>query len=451
MPARADTVELRDGRKIRGDSCRREGDEILCLRAGGTIGFPAGEVVAIHRSESPDAPRRIRPPRPVRGASTAASPDRAPLPGPLAPGSAGLPDDDALLAARIATLEGSLRGGPGEEALRREGALLHTLVGNRHFAAGRYDEAERSYRRARDHDPDLRAARINHATALIHLDRLDTAGAIARLLIAEDPDDPLALVLGGEIAFRENRLDEAIALWDRAARHGGVAGIEDRLEKAGRLRAAEVGFDRVADARFDLRYDGAEAAPEIADAILRHLDGVFDALVARLGHVPSRPIGVVLYPRTSFHEATESEDWVGGLFDGLVRIPVGGLDRVTPRMAGVLAHELTHAFLTTQTRNNAPRWIQEGYAQVMEGKRAGRSAGAIAAIRATGGREPDPEFTYLKSLSQMEFFLDHWSDAGLRNLLDHLGRGTDIDTSLRRVTGLGYEDFLRAWGDWLDR
>jgi hypothetical protein len=171
-----------------------------------------------------------------------------------------------------------------------------------------------------------------------------------------------------------------------------------------------------------------------------------------MAHVPERSIGVVLYPRRSFKEATASPDWVGGLFDGQVRVPIGGLTRLDSSIRRVLTHELAHAFITSKTRGNAPRWVQEGYAQVIEGRSAMGLRQALAqAFHILGGTASAGEFTYPKSLSQLEFFIETWSESHFLELLDQLGRGTDIDASLRSVTGLGESEFLSAWGAWLER
>ena len=44
-----------------------------------------------------------------------------------------------------------------------------------------------------------------------------------------------------------------------------------------------------------------------------------------------------------------------------------GTDEVTPDLARVLKHELTHSFVGQKTHGRAPTWLQEGIAQWMEG------------------------------------------------------------------------------------
>ena len=53
---------------------------------------------------------------------------------------------------------------------------------------------------------------------------------------------------------------------------------------------------------------------------------------------------VLLYPNQDFRDITRAPNWVGALNDGKIRIPVSGLTQMTPDLARVLKHELTHSF-----------------------------------------------------------------------------------------------------------
>jgi len=443
---RADVVELMSGAMIAGDNCRRTAVEVVCGRAGGTVAFASDQVVRIHRSGRTIATLPVQsgpgptPPPLLR---------EAPVPEPL--------DGDEAILARIEALvaEGSADAAARARTAPTIAGLL-TWLGNRQAQAGDLPAALERYRSAMDHDPASRIARTNLAATLLLLWRHAEAGTLLSGLVADAPDDPHALLLLGEVRFREGAVDEAIALWDRAARLHPPAAIQaeiaGRLAGARRLMAAEAGFERTDSAHFSLRYDGEQASPELAGEILAWLDATFDQLSLRMAHVPERTIGVVLYARRSFREATASPDWVGGIFDGQVRAPIGGLAHLDASIRRVLTHELAHAFITSKTRGNAPRWIQEGYAQLVEGRSALELRPALAqAFRILGGAESASEFTYPKSLSQLEFFIQAWSESHFLDLLDRLGRGTDIDASLRSVTGLGQMEFLSAWGAWLEQ
>ena len=53
----------------------------------------------------------------------------------------------------------------------------------------------------------------------------------------------------------------------------------------------------------------------------------------------------VLYTKQEFRDITLAPSWAGGLNDGRIRVPVEGLNSVTPELSRVLKHELTHSFV----------------------------------------------------------------------------------------------------------
>jgi len=66
--------------------------------------------------------------------------------------------------------------------------------------------------------------------------------------------------------------------------------------------------------------------------------------------------------------------------DGKLRIPVSGVQSVTPELARVLKHELTHSFISQMSSNRCPTWLNEGIAQMEEGKSSGANGHQLAQL-----------------------------------------------------------------------
>jgi len=429
------------------EDCRRVGGEVRCSWAGGIIGIPVDQVLRIEKDRNAgnrSRPRRSRQPD-----------DKADPPGiptqDLPQGSGGL--DPEAARERLARLERSLgKVGVDQASTRAQIAVLHAYLGNAAMADKDYDTAEIHYRRCLEQDPTLTVVGLNMATLLITVGRYDEAESLLQDALARHPDHPRALFLLGESASQQGRLEQAIALWESALAIEPSQIVESRLARARRLKQAEEGYFQSDAAHFSLRFDGDEASPQLAQEMLDALEDGWSELSLRLAHYPEGVILVTLYPKRAFHEVTESPEWVGGLFDGQIRIPVGGISHLNTRLRRVLLHELTHCFVASKTRGNAPQWVQEGLAQVVEGRSAAKDREGLAqAWRMLGGVASAAAFSYPKSLSQMEFFLHTWSQSHLNDLLDHLGRGTDISAAMQTVTGLTEEQFLEAWGEWLQQ
>src|SRR5208282_5338129 len=136
-------------------------------------------------------------------------------------------------------------------------------------------------------------------------------------------------------------------------------------------------------AHFSLKYYGG-AAPDLARGILRALEDDFRDLESQLDYTPPEPIGVILYTEQSFADITRAPSWAGAINDGRIRVPVQGLTDVTPDLARVLKHELTHSFVGQKSRGRAPTWVQEGVAQWMEGRRSSSTAGPLVEAAGQG-------------------------------------------------------------------
>ena len=163
---------------------------------------------------------------------------------------------------------------------------------------------------------------------------------------------------------------------------------------------------------------------------------------------PGAPITVLLYPKQAFRDVTQAAENVVGLFDGKIRIPLGGLSRIDPQVERTLAHELTHAIVQAKTRGNCPRWLHEGLAQLAEGRKP--SAADRAAVTKLL-RQHDPEswhesgFSYPAALSLTIRLESIRGETGLAELLDKLEDGNDIDSALQATFGMTYAELCRDW------
>ena len=93
---------------------------------------------------------------------------------------------------------------------------------------------------------------------------------------------------------------------------------------------------------------------------------------------------------------------------------------MTPELARVLKHELTHSFVGQKSHGRAPTWLQEGVAQWMEGRRSsgGRARcwmprpredcprSERSKARGWGSRELRRSFAYAWSLAVVESIID---------------------------------------------
>jgi tetratricopeptide (TPR) repeat protein len=276
-----------------------------------------------------------------------------------------------------------------------------------------------------------------------------------------------------EAASRAVRLDERDArahalLGDAYAAMGDRAAAELEYRESLRLRPDAEVQRKVGEvspapaqagggARFRLRYDGSVREP-LGAAVLETLTAAYAEYQRRLGFRPEEPVTVVLQTEAAFQDPA-TPDWAAGLNDGTIRVPVQGVEALTPRLGAVLRHELAHSFIRARTGGNCPTWLQEGVSQWLEGGDPAREDAGLAAAARTGKLHPlltlEAPFqtlppaelarAYAESLSAVAHILRRRGEGGVVRLLAALGDGLPSEEALPVALALSYPEFQREW------
>jgi tetratricopeptide (TPR) repeat protein len=443
--AKADTIVLKNGRRIVAENVTEDASHVTYQTPAGQMSIPKSVVARIEHddftyssavaalSEPPVSAPRVEP---VRGYEDVA---------------AHAVHGDSVDYGYIAQLENEGRSG-GSAAVAKVAAAHHAaaqfLMGK-----GETDAAIQQYRQALVFAPENTGLLLN--LAVLYLRESQFTAALDPLERARrgSPDSADVWKLTGWAYYGANKMNEAIEAWTHAERLRPDAEVEQALAKAQRDKTEEESYREGETAHFDLKYSGG-AAPDLAREILRALEDDFRDLESQLDYTPVEPIPVILYTQQGFADITRAPGWVGALNDGRLRIPVQGLTHVTPELAHVLKHELTHSFVGQKSHNRAPTWLQEGTAQWMEGRRSSSDAGAL--MDAAGrGLAPSlgamdgswmglsggaAAFAYAWSLAVVESIIDAGGVADVSRLLDHLASAPSTEIALKETLHLSYDD-----------
>jgi tetratricopeptide (TPR) repeat protein len=317
-------------------------------------------------------------------------------------------------------------------------------------------EATRLLRVALGRDPDSLFALQTLAEALLALGDARAARDAAQRAVRLDDRDPRARTLLG---------DAFVAMGDRA-------GAEEQYRRSLLLRPDPVVQRKLEDvapaparpaqgAQFRLRYDGGVNEP-LGVAVLEVLTKAYQEYARRLGFRPEDPVVVLLMMETGIPEGRVPE-WAAGVNDGTIRVPLRGLDRLTPRLTTVLRHELAHSFIAARTGGNCPTWLQEGVSQWLEGGDPNREDAAATALARDGKLMPlltleapfqtlpPPEMAaaYAESLSAIAHILRRSGPDGVVRLLAALGDRLPSEEALPTALALSYPEFQKNWEDYL--
>ena len=444
MLAQANTIVLKNGRRISALSVTRDGDKVRYETSAGTLTLPGAIVDHVESGGLPTIPGE------TPGGNLALRAPEEAASGPAL--AAGKSEIEARLLGTgevdrvyVAALENEARSG-GEQA-SLHAALAHHMAAQLEAAHGEMDLALADERQAVRFAPRQPVFLAN--LAYLHLRRSEYTQSLDYLERARQaaPNDPDVAKLTGWAYYGLNKLDQAVAEWQRALRLRPDAETEAALKKALRDREEEAQYQENESAHFTLRYNGA-AEPLLARDVLRTLERHFAAIESELSYAPPDPIGVVLYTQQAFADITQAPAWVGALNDGRIRVPVQGLSSVTPELSRVLRHELTHSFVQQKARGRAPAWIQEGLAQWVEGKRSDGTAAALARMAASSPEEVSAHFTgdwmkmpnetaaaaYAWALANVECVVHAGGMTDMQRIMERLAAGEAPETAVKAVT-----------------
>jgi tetratricopeptide (TPR) repeat protein len=447
---RADVIYLKNGATIVADSWEENGDQVVVHQGTGTIVVPRAEIKSIDKSPATPGGAETSPSS-SQGAKTGAATGRIPpvdLGGAAGKASDLSPDE---IQSRIDELKRRIRDYPMTRAANtRQLVALLSGVGADAYRKRDYDGALARFREALEYDSHDPHATLGLAAVYAAQGQDIYARSTLEQALVDHPDDPDLLVLLGDVYNSEERTEEALSSWQKAYAAKPNNSIKQRIDKLQREHAIDGSYRRSEAAHFTMKYDGDRVGPDLGSQILDTLEGDFPNLETRFDYVPTQPIIVIVYPQRQFYEATLAESNVAGLYDGKIRVPIGGLQHLNDEARKVLIHELAHAFIAGKSRGTAPRWLHEGLAQQIEGKTTTLVHGVPLAKEyqeLTDKLSWGTSFSYPSALSFVEYLIDRQGFPALVDVLQAMGRGATPEAAIEEVTRYSLQELRQAWGE----
>ena len=281
-----------------------------------------------------------------------------------------------------------------EEAQRldpKNAVLVGNLARALHAAAiplltidAKVGEAQRQLRRAMELDPKEILFPLTLSRSLRERGDLAEAGRVMAGAARSFPADPRVFVESARIAYEEERLQQALELLEAALplTEDDGASFRPFLEKVRREVEVEGRYFAEQRGNFVVKADD-ESFRGVSREILDLLDSHYQRLGAEFRHWPARRVTLVLYSRGDYDQATGAHGWTGGLFDGKIRLPVRNYRQVAGTIEATLVHELTHFFVRSIS-SRCPIVLDEGLAQLREGRPVSTADGVVRAALAAG-------------------------------------------------------------------
>jgi tetratricopeptide (TPR) repeat protein len=402
-PGFSDVIHLKNGRQIECESAWEDGKEVRYKTSTGVVSIPRVMVAKIEKTN-------LKPSTQTAQSKPTQSPNQSSV-------ESLDPSAKKILARSFTDL--------GKDQVEKKDFVV----------------ALENFKKAYAMDKD-RETTFNLAMAYFQVKDDWNAELLFNELLKLDPKNTTALNMLGEIAWRKEKLDEALDFWQKSLQIRKDPVLSAKLDRLKRERKASRAYDNSESLHFIMRYDGGKADPYLVDQISDFLEETYQRLSLQFDVFPTTAFVVVLYPQERFQAITDAPAWSGGINDGKIKLPIKGVKSLTDEMKDALVHELTHSFVNFKTSGNCPVWLQEGLAQHMEGKQASDEANRLLGALASAGQLPRIEqlngsfmgastdvaqVLYVQSLAFTSFLLDRQPFYHVNSMLDELGKGNQLD------------------------
>jgi tetratricopeptide (TPR) repeat protein len=437
LPAGADVIVLKNGDRITVDSAREVNGRVEYWVGDNTLTIPKSIVSRIETGSAPSSSSASEAPLPFSKLPVLRQP------------MAGTENLMARVIRNGAVDTAALRA-IEQEGIPEQSAAANSVAAD--FELGRNNlQAARGYlESALRFAPDHPVLLQNYATVLLQLGRAAEAVSYAQRAANAKPPFAEALAVLGFAYYKNDRNREAIAALKKSLELREDDRVRDLLDRLLRESQTEADFREQGSSHFTLRYEGSQS-DKLRAQILDALEDDYRDLQNDLGGSP-RNIFVSLYTDQAFFDVTQAPMWSAALNDGKIRIPISGIGSVTPNLARVLRHELTHSFVQQITHGHAPQWLNEGIAEMEEGLTTAAFGSRLAALYGAGHQVPlsqlegnfnsyssvEASVAYAEGLAAVEYIRNTYGVGDLARILQRLGEGQSIESALRSTIHVGY-------------
>jgi len=349
------------------------------------------------------------------------------------------------------------RGNPSETA------VAFYVAARQEFQDGKYTDARHDFEAALREDPRNPAVLNYYAALLVRTGDPGEAISYAERAVQLAPDSADAFAVLGYAQFASDHHKQAILSLKRSLALRPDSSIQQLLAQAEREAAAESNYSERDTGRFILRYEGKQSSEGFRRQILSALEADYRNLAHDFGIEPRSSIQVVLYTNQDFFDVTRAPSWTGAINDGKLRIPLQGIDSVTPDLARILKHELAHSFVNQLSGGRCPHWLNEGIAQMLEPASLARSGHKLAelfklereiplnslegAFMSFSG--PEAVLAYDESLATVEYMRTGYGMSDVLRILERLARGESVESAMRATIHCDYRQLQGEVGAYL--
>ncbi len=363
----------------------------------------------------------------------------------------------------VELLKKSLYQDPSSKEKKKKLVEYYLVMGREKINRGKYEEALLHLEEGESLAPEEQAFYFLKGLSYFLMKRLYEAESELMKIAYDEAAtaDPLKLL--GRVYYDRADLDAAMDVWEQAlAKAPEDEDLQALIAKARKELLVEESMSEAYTGRFLLQYDGGRDEA-IGQKVLDILESAYEDIGIDLGHYPERDIVVILYTGKQFKALTGSPDWVGGLYDGKVRVPVGGGNISQEGLEALLYHEYTHAAIHSLAGNRVPRWLNEGLATYEQSRFHPYHQGLMQRVAEKGmllklsnidaafssDKKGRVRLAYEQSYAFVSYLIDNYGIFKISQVLSSLPRVRSVNEPFRQVYGDHGKDLDKLFREWL--
>jgi len=449
--ASAEVIHLKNGRTIWADHVREDGPRVEYDRGDDTYAIPKS---AVARIEAGGVPPQY---------AAAGAPTKNDIPAYIPPDNVRNEAEIAGKVIKDGKIDADVLSSIEQQGSPKETATAYFVAAKSEFDRGNFTKARTYFDSAIRFDGQNPTILNFYAALLVKTGNANQAIPYAQRAVQVAPESADTWAVLGYAQFAGDRTKDAIQSWKRSLQIRPDSVIAGLLEKAEKEAQAEAEFSERESNHFTLRYEGNQTSEVFRRQLLGTLESEYEDLERELGGTPRGNIPVILYTGQAFFDVTQAPSWSGAINDGKLRIPVSGLQAVTPELARVLKHELAHSFITQLSAGRCPQWLHEGIAQALEPKSFSSNGRRLAQLYAAQKEIPfnmlessfmkftsmEAVLAYDESLAAVQYIDDVHSRADLKRILQRLAEGSSTEAALRSTIHSDYGQLETELGKYL--
>ncbi len=395
----ADTIQLKNGQSIVADSTREINGQVEYTIGENTYAIPQSLVLKIEHG-----------PGVAPGASVAPSVASSVTDVPPAREQMKTATDLVARVVHNGQIDPAALRAIASEGVAENSAAANLIAANFEEEHKNLDAAARYLQVALTYMPSHVVLLENYAAVLLQLGRSGEALPYAQQATQSNPQSAEAFAVLGYAWYKNDRNRDAIIAWKKSLQLRPNDRVRELLAHVERESAAEAEFRQQASDHFVLRYEGSQAQEGLRTQVLSVLETQYAVLRNDLGAAP-RDIYVSLYTGQAFFDVTQAPAWSAAL-----------------------------------------KWLDEGLAQLEEGRTTASVGPRLAALYVSGNQvplnrleglfagysAPEAQVAYAEALAAAEYIRNRYGMSDLARILERIGQGESVETALHNTIHIGY-------------